>query len=103
MATNTVTIASGGNTTPTLSMEPNQVPLAIEMPAAFTGTALTFKASSSADIAPTPLYNEGTLYSVTVAQGRYVALNPAVFASVRHLQVVSNVNETPGRNLVIVS
>ncbi len=103
MATSTVTIANTGTTTPNLTMEPNQVPLAIVIPAEFTGTALTFMASATDGGTPVPLYNEGTLYSVTVAPGRYVSLNPAVFASVKYLRVVSNAAEAAARDLVIVS
>ena len=41
----TVTIANGGTATPTITMDPSKIPLALEMPAAFTGTAITFTAT----------------------------------------------------------
>lgn len=101
----TVTIANAGTTTPTITLENTRYPLAIEMPAAFDGTALTFKAASSAGGTPVPLYYESTLYSVTVAAGRHVSLNPLVFASVKFLQIVSNAGggETASRDLILIS
>ena len=108
MAKNTkatiVTIANAGTTTPTLTLDSSKIPLALEMPAAFTGTAITFKATSSAGGTPVPLYYESTLYSVTVGASRHVALNRVAFEAVKYLELVSNAGagETAARDIVVI-
>jgi hypothetical protein len=98
-----VTIANAGTTTPTISLDANRFPIGIVIPAAFTGTTLTFKASPTEAGTPVPVYYESTLYSVTVAPDRHVSLNPNAFASVKFLQIVSNLAEGAERNLTLVS
>lgn len=101
----TVTIANAGTETPTITMDPSKIPLAIEMPAAFTGTAITFKACSQVGGTPVPLYFEGTLYSVAVAASRFISLNRAAFEGVKYLQLVSNAGggESAARNIQLVT
>jgi len=98
-----VTIANAGTTTPTISLEGNRFPLAIVIPAAFTGTALTFLASPTESGTPVAVYYESTAYSVTVSPGRHVSLNPNAFSSVKYLQIVSNAAEAAARSLTLVS
>ena len=98
-----VTIANAGTTTPTITLDPSRIPLSIEMPAAFTGTAITFKACSLSSGTPVPLYYEATLYSVTVAASRFVSLNRAAFEGVKYLQIVSNATEGAQRDLLLVT
>lgn len=101
----TVSIANLGTTTPTLTLDPSRIPLAIEMPAAFTGTAITFKASSQVGGTPTPLYYESTLYSVPVAASRFISLNRAAFEGVKYVQLVSNAGggESAARDILLVT
>ncbi len=98
-----VTIPNAGTFTPTIPLEGNRFPLGIVIPAAFTGTALTFLASPTEGGTPVAVYYESTLYSVTVAPDRHVSLNPNAFASVKFLQIVSNLAEGAARNLILVS
>lgn len=101
----TVTIANAGTTTPTISLDPSKIPLSLEMPAAFSGTAITFKASSLNGGTPVPLYYEGTLYSVSVGASRFISLNRAVFEGIKFLQLVSNAGagESAARDIVLVT
>ncbi len=101
----TVTIANGGTTTPTITMDPSRIPLAIEIPAAFTGTAITFKACALNGGTPAPLYFEGTLYSVAAAASRFIALNRAAFEGVKYLQLVSNAGggESAARDIQLLT
>lgn len=99
----TVTIANAGTTTPTITLDPNKIPLALELPAAFTGTAITFKATSNSGGTPVPLYYESTLYSVTVAPSRHVALNRVAFEGVKYLQIVSNLAEGAARDIALIT
>lgn len=99
----TVSIASAGTTTPTITLDANRVPLAIEMPSAFTGTTITFKAASRSSGTPVPLYFESTLYSLTVGASRHIALDREAFDGVKYLQIVSGSAEAAGRDLILIT
>ena len=67
--------------------------LGFQMPAAFTGTALTFQGATSL----TGTYQSvkdgaGNAVSVTVAQGEYIALDPDLQTNLRALQFVKLVS-----------
>lgn len=92
-----VTIPNAGTTSVTTAVDTPRIPLALEMPAVFTGTTLTFKACSSASGTAIPLYLEGSAYSVTVANSRYIALDRRAFEGVKFLQIVSGSTEGADR------
>jgi hypothetical protein len=72
------------------------------IPAAFTGTAISFQVSLD-DTTYYPLYNaDGTLYSVTVATSHAVALDPSTFVAVAFVKVVSNASEGGARVVTLV-
>lgn len=73
----------------------------IQLPAAFTGTTLTFQASIDGTTFQ-PVYStaSGTALSYTVAQGHYVAVNPQDFQGVNYLKIVSGSSEGAARTLV---
>ena len=102
LSSDTAVIASSGTTSTSIIMERNRVPLAVIVPAAFTGTSIKFQASidQSTFFA---LYNEGTEYSVTVSTSRYVALNPDVFQGVACVRLVSGSSEAASRTISVVS
>lgn len=99
--TDKVTIASSGSTSTALTLQ-GTIPLAMQMPSAFTGTAITFQCSSDGS-AYYDLYNGSTLYSVTVAASRYIALNPDVFEAVRFIRLVSGSSEAAIREIFVIS
>ena len=98
------TIANGATVSATVSFERNRVPLAVIMPAAFTGTSITFQVSFDGSTFQ-PLYNESTLYSITVSTSvaRTYALSRQAMDGVKHLRVVSQASEGAIRTLSIVS
>lgn len=100
----TTTIASSGTTSAAVTMERNRVPLAVIMPAAFTGTAITFEVSVDGTTFQ-PLYNESTLYSVTVSTSvaRTYALSRQAMDGVKYVRIVSNGTEGALRTITIVS
>jgi len=98
----TITIAISGTTTPAIAMDPNKIPLAIELPAAFTGTTITFRGASLPGGPLNPLYYESTLYSVTVGTSRFISLNRAAFEGVRFMQLVSGSTEVAARDIVLI-
>jgi hypothetical protein len=99
----TVTIANAGTTTPTLTLDPNKIPLAIDLPAAFTGTSISFRACALNGGPLDPLYYESTLYSVTVGVSRFISLNRAAFEGVKYVQLVSNAAESAARDITLVT
>ena len=100
--TDTVTIASSGTVSTSLTLENSRVPVAITTPAALTGTAFTFNASADGTTFR-PLYYESTQYTVTVSTSRHVGLNRLAFEGVKHVQIVSGSTETAARTIGIIS
>lgn len=100
--TDTVTIASSGTVSTSLTLENSRVPVAITTPAALTGTAFTFNASVDGTTFR-PLYYESTQYTVTVSTSRHVGLNRLAFEGVKHIQIVSGSTETAARTIGIIS
>ena len=96
------TIPNAGTTSDTITMEPGRIPVALELPAALTGTTLTFKAATAAAGTPVALYYESTQYSVTVAPSRYVSLNRAACEGVKYLQIVSGSAESAARTINVM-
>ena len=101
--TDTVTIASSGTTSTSLTMQGGRVPIAIVTPSALTGTTFKFQASADQGTNFYALYNEGTEYSVTVSTSRYIALNPNVFEGVKVVRIVSGSSEAAARTIGVIS
>lgn len=102
--TDTLTISISGTTSTTLTLEAFRVPLALLIPAAMTGTAITFLASVD-NATFRPVYFESTLYSVTIptAATRHIALDRRAFEGVRYIQLVSGTAEAAARTIGVVS
>lgn len=73
----------------------------IIFPAAFTGTAITFEASSVIDGTYVPVYNSGGALSYTVGTSRYVAVDPKDFEGIAFLKVKSGSAEGALRTLLL--
>jgi len=95
-------IAISGTTSTTLTLQGSRVPLALVLPAALTGTTITFKASND-NATFYPIYYESTSYSVTVSTSRHVALDRRAFEGVRYLQLVSGLAESAARTIGVIS
>lgn len=100
--TDTVTIASSGTTSTTLTLENNRIPLALVLPATMTGTSCNFKASSNGTDFYT-VYDDGTLYAPTTAASRFVALKRQPMEAVKYFQIVSTSTETATRTIGVIS
>ena len=97
----TATIANAGQLSGAVNMG-GMTPVGLFVPAAFTGTALTFFVSDAADGTYVELRDDaGAAYTVTVAPGGYVALDPEKFRGVRHLKVRSGSAEGAERVIKI--
>lgn len=97
-----VTIESSGTTSSAATLYGRGNLVALETPSALTGTSFTFQASTDGSTY-VPVYNEGTQYSVTVGTSRFVSLDPAVFAGVKYVKVVSGSTEAAGRTITLVT
>jgi hypothetical protein len=102
--TDTVVIAISGTVSASLTLDNSRIPLAIVTPSALTGTSFNFNGSIDGT-SFYPIYNESTLYAVTVgtSAGRHIALSRAAFEGVRYLQVVSTSAEAAARTIKVVS
>lgn len=74
------------------------------IPAAFTGTVVTFETSPDG-VTWYPVYNDdNTVYSVaTATKGIYIVVNPAIFVGIRYIKVVSNAAEGGARIVNLVA
>lgn len=75
----------------------------IIMPAAFTGTTISFLVSPDGVTYQAAYNSSNTLLSMTVAASRTYLLTPSDFVGVRYLQIVSGSTELAGRSIVLVS
>lgn len=73
----------------------------IILPAAFTGTTLTFEACDTAagTFVPVKSTTSGTALSYTVAQGTFAAIDPKDFQGIAFLKIVSGSSEGALRTL----
>lgn len=73
----------------------------IQVPAAFTGTAVSFQASVDG-MTYQALHSttSGTALSYTTAQGQFCAIDPKDFHGVNFLKIVSNASEGAARTLL---
>jgi hypothetical protein len=74
----------------------------VQLPAAFTGTTLTFTGSVDGTTYQ-PVYSttSGTALSYTVAQGHYVAIDPVPFYGLAYIKLVSGSTEGTARTLLV--
>lgn len=76
----------------------------IQLPAAFTGTTITFQVATSLAGTYQTLKSttSGSSLSYTVAQGTYVAIDPKDFQGVQFIKVVSGSSEAAARSLTLM-
>lgn len=99
---NEVTIASGQTVSGAIDLQ-GLVLVQIIMPAAFTGTAITFQSSIN-DVTYQALYNSSnSQMSITVAASRNYNIAPVDFAGCRYLKLVSGSAEGAGRTIGLVT
>ncbi|CAB4149581.1 hypothetical protein UFOVP558_10 [uncultured Caudovirales phage] len=75
---------------------------AIKIPAAFTGTTITFTACDTVDgtYVPLKVTTSGTALSYTVAASGYYAIDPTPFYGIPFLKIVSGSTEAAARTIV---
>jgi hypothetical protein len=88
-------IANGASLSGAVAIHPNSL-VGIVMPADWTAANLTFQVSHDDGTTFNNLYDkDGTEVTVTAADDRYITLEPALWAGIRHLKVRSGTAGTP--------
>ena len=95
-------IAAAGQSSAGVSMGGMEL-VGIQLPATFTGTTLTFEVATAIDGTYQPLYKsaDGSAVSFTVAQGRFYAVDPALFKGIQFLKVKSGSVEGAERTIYL--
>ena len=100
-----IDISSSATTSEVIDLGSNQL-FAIHLPAAFTGTALSFTVAPEVGGTYQALYDDaGDAISITVAQGTTVGLtgaNAACLAACRFIKLVSNDDEAADRTVKLI-
>jgi hypothetical protein len=95
------TIANGQQISSTIKLGGFSL-VGVFLPAAFTGTALTFLAShDGTNFFSVVTSTSGTALSYTVAQGTYAAIDPKDFQGIEYLQIKSGSSEAAARTLTL--
>jgi hypothetical protein len=93
-------IANGQATSGTIDLSGTTL-AGIHLPASFTGSSLSFLAARTFDGTYQGVYRQGADVSVTVAAGKYIPLNPADFAGLQFIKIVSGSTEVAARTLTL--
>lgn len=72
----------------------------IIIPSSFTGTSLKFQASADGTNFFN-MYKDGADFSVSVAASKFIILQPADFAGVNYLKLISSATEAANRTLTL--
>lgn len=100
--TNTVTISSGQTASGALDLR-GRAFVGFIMPAAFTGSSVTFQGSADGTNFYALYNSDNTQFSITVSTSRYYCLNPADFLGMQQLKIVSGSAEGADRDITIVT
>lgn len=92
--TEVATIANGASLSGAVQIDPDTVPVAIQMPAAWTAAALTFQGSADG-VTYGDLYDGGTELNIATAANRLVHLDWTKFVGLRYLKIRSGTSGTP--------
>lgn len=97
----TVSIANGAQLSSALNCGGMSL-VGIVMPAAFTGTAITFLGSADNSTFVDVYNTAGTQISATVGTSQYVALSPSDLTSIQYLKLKSGSAEGAARTITCV-
>lgn len=97
-----LTLADGATISSSDNIAPSDMLAGLHIPADFEGTALTVKVSAD-NATFTSVHNAGgTEQVLTVAAGRYVALDPAVYAGARYIRLLAGTAQTGACTIIAV-
>lgn len=88
-------VTFSGTTTDSTKIDlAGKTPCGLFVPSGFSGASVTFKAATSLDGTYSTIRNNDGDVSITVTAGKYSVLDPADFAGVAFLQIISASSET---------
>lgn len=101
--TTTVSVLINGSATSTSTGDlSGMTAVGVYAPASISGTSITFTASYDG-VTFVPVYDGlGAALSLTIASSEYIPFDPAKFAGIRYLKIVSSATET-SKTFVIVT
>lgn len=103
LAVQEVTVASGGTTSTSITVDRSRIPIAIQTPSALTSTAMTFQASFDGNtFAPIHDEGSGSAYSITVAASRFITLKRSAMEGAKFFRVVCGSAEGAARSIQVV-
>jgi len=103
ISTLTVNIANGQTTSTAIDLSGASL-VGIQMPAAFTGTSISFQvATSVGGTYQTMIDASGSTISKTISASKYLVIDPAEFAGVQFFKIVSGSSEGASRDLTLVA
>jgi hypothetical protein len=95
----TAVIASSSTTSGALATNGMSL-VGCQLPAAFTGTQISFTVATTLTGTYQELTNSSGQVKYTVAQGQFIAISPTDFYGVQFFKIVSGSTEAASRNLV---
>lgn len=98
----TATIPISTTTSDVIDCVSKGPPAALQMPAAFTGTTVSFLCATTETGTFQALYDAGANVSLTVAASKYVRLDPAIFYCIKYMKIVSGSSEAAEREIEVV-
>lgn len=72
-----------------------RIPTLLHMPASFSGATITFQAAASNGGTYQDVYLDGAEYSIAVAAGQAVLINPAPILGLRFIKIRSGTSASP--------
>jgi hypothetical protein len=92
-------IANGQTTSGVINTSGSNI-VGLQIPAAFTGTAISFQGSLDGTLFQ-PIHStvSGSALSYTVAQGQYLAITPGDLQGIPFIKLVSNASEGAARTI----
>ena len=99
-----VAIASGQTVSSVANLANGQTLVGLILPAALTGTTITFQRCDTADGTFVPIYSMdgASVYGIVAGTSRYVPVQPDVFSGVPFVKVVSGSAEGAARTIGLV-
>lgn len=102
--TETAVIPASGTTSGTITVQKNKTLIGIRIPAAMTGTSLSFRMGVAGSTVYELIYRANTLYSFTVptaGPARWEIVDHSYFAAAEFIQIVSNATEAAQRSFTL--
>jgi hypothetical protein len=99
----TITVATSTTISGEVDLGGTEI-VGLQMPATFTGTAITFQvATVSGGTYQAMIDGAGNTVTKTVANGKYVGIDPTLFRGVRFLKLVSGSAENADRVITVIT